>query len=131
VVGELLQVCSWTFNECLEITPQLVWMSVRAAEIEGISVYISFNNPTPISMFDHRFKSLPPFHDQLIHRGKENHVYGSLFTYTDTSMHLLIILHTTLTNLVLLPTTEHLSIKQILEPWLLWVKQQSYNQMEQ
>jgi hypothetical protein len=73
--------------------------------------FISFNNPTPISMFDHRFKSFKPFHDQLIHRGKENHVYGSLFTYTDPPMHLLIILHTTPTDLVPLPKTEQESIK--------------------
>jgi hypothetical protein len=82
-----------------------------ATEMEGISVHISFNNSTPISMFDHRFKSFKPFHDQLIHRGKENHVYGTLFTYTDIPMQRPIILHTTLTNLVLLSTTEHLSIK--------------------
>jgi hypothetical protein len=93
--------------------------------------FISFNKPTPISMFDHRFKSLPPFHDQLIRRGKENHVYGSLFTYTDPPMHLLIILHTIPTDPVLLATADQLSIKHILEPWLLLVRQQSYNPMEQ
>jgi hypothetical protein len=77
----------------------------------GISVSSPLTTPTPISMFDHRFKSFKPFHDQLIHRGKENHVYGSLFTYTDPPMHLLIILHTTPTDLVPLPKTEQESIK--------------------
>jgi len=102
-----------------------------ATEIEGISVSPPLTTLPQIEVCDHRFKSFKPFHDQLIHRGKENHVYGSLFTYTDSPMHLLVMLHATLINLAPLSTIEQQPIKPILEPWLRWVKQQSYNPMEQ